>query len=99
MVVKLNWHDDANNDLNQIYNYIFKDSVYYSIKTINDIVNLVNYLNFSPYMGRKIPEYDDNSKRELIYKSYRIMYRINSNKIVIHRIWHSARKFTKQLIS
>ena len=99
MVVRLNWHDDAYNDLNQIYNYIFKDSEHYSIKTVNDIVDLVNCLNFSPYMGRKIPEYNDESKRELIYKSYRIMYRIESNKIEIHRIWHSARNFTKQLIS
>ena len=99
MVLRLNWHDDANNDLNQIYNYIFKDSVQYSIKTVNDIVDLVNYLKILPYMGRKIPEYDDESKRELIYKSYRIMYKFESNRIVIHIILYLERNLSKQLIS
>ena len=50
-------------------------------------------------MGRKIPEFNDEKRRELIYKSYRIMYKIESNTILIRRIWHSARKVTKQLIS
>ena len=99
MVEKLKWHDNATNDLTQIYNYIYKDSIYYSIKTINDIVDLVNHLEYSPYMGRKIPEFNEENKRELIYKSYRIMYKIESNIIAIHRIWHSARNLPKQLIS
>lgn len=83
----------------QIYNYIYQDSIYYSIKTINEITNLVNNLEILPYMGRKIPEYNEENKRELIYKSYRIMYKIESNKIFIRRIWHSARSLPKQLIS
>jgi len=29
--------------------------------------------------------------RELIYKSYKIIYKINSSTIYIHRVWHSAR--------
>ena len=99
MEVKLNWHDDANVDLNEIYNYISNDSVYYSIKTINKIVDLVNYLKFTPYMGRKIPEYNRENERELIYKSYRIIYRIESDIVFVRRIWHSSRKLPKQLIS
>lgn len=98
-MVKLNWHNDAKEDLIQIYNYIYEDSIFYSIKTINNIVRLVDNLEILPYIGRKIPEYNKNGKRELIYKSYRIMYKIEQNKIIIHRIWHSARKLPKQFIS
>lgn len=98
-MVELKWYNSAKIDLIQIYNYIHDDSIYYSMKTVNDIINLVNYLKFSPYMGRKIPEYNDENKRELIYKSYRIMYKIKSNNILIRRIWHSARKLPKELIS
>lgn len=29
--------------------------------------------------------------REIIYKSYRIIYKIDSNTILILRVWHSAR--------
>lgn len=98
-MVKVEWLKLANNDLIQIYNYIYEDSVYYSIKTINDIIAKTDNLGFFSYMGRKIPEYNMENERELIYKSYRIMYRIESNKIFIRRIWHSARKLPQQLIS
>lgn len=98
-MVKLNWLKIASEDLTQIYNYIYQDSIYYSMKTINEIVDLIKHLEYMPYMGRKVPEYELREVRELIYKSYRIIYEIRSNKILILRIWHSARKLPKQLIS
>lgn len=98
-MVKLSWHNDAILDLIQIYNYINNDSIYYAVKTINKITDLTTNLKFSPYMGRKIPEFNEESSRELIYKSYRIMYSVEFNKIFIHRIWHSARNLPQKLIS
>ena len=98
-MVKVKWWEIASNDLIQIYNYIYQDSIYYSMKTVNNIIDLVNHLEYSPYMGRKIPEFNQENKRELIYKSYRIMYKIEHNKVFIRRIWHSARKLPQQLIS
>ena len=98
-MVKVEWLEIANNDLSQIYNYIYEDSVQYSIKTINDIISKTDNLEYFPYMGRKIPEFNEENNRELIYKSYRIMYSIESNKIFIRRIWNSARLLPKQLIS
>ena len=98
-MVKLVWLRTANNDLIQIYNYIYEDSIYYAVKTVNDIIKLVEKLKNLPYMGRKIPEYNEDSQRELIYKSYWIIYKIESNTILIRRIWHSARKVPTNLNS
>ena len=98
-MVKLNWREDANDNLIQIYNYIYEDSVYYAVKTVDEIVRKIDDLKFSPYMGRKVPEYDIYNIRELIYKSYRIIYEVQKNKIIIHGIWHSARNLPRQLIS
>ena len=98
-MVKLVWLRTANNDLIQIYNYIYEDSIYYAVKTVNDIIKLVEKLKNLPYIGRKIPEYNEDSQRELIYKSYRIIYKIESNTILIRRIWHSARKVPTNLNS
>ena len=98
-MVKVNWWRTANNDLIQIYYYIYEDSVYYATRTVNEILKLTNYLRISPYMGRKIPEFNEEDKRELIYKSYRIIYRAKSNNVYIRRIWHSARNLPQQLIS
>ena len=98
-MVKLKWYSSARVDLIQIYSYIYQDSVYYSIKTINNIIDLVDNLKFLPYMGRKIPELNNEKRREIIYKSYRIMYEVESNVILIRRIWHTKRKLTKELLS
>ena len=98
-MVKLEWQEIASDDLIEIYNYIYLNSIYYAFKTINGITDLTTYLETSPYMGRKIPEYNEEDKRELIYKSYRIMYQIESNKVFIRRIWHSARMLPQNLIS
>jgi len=51
-----------------------------------------------PYMGRKLENFDIFRPRELIYKSYKIIYSIRSNKIYIHRILHSARLLSLNLI-
>ena len=98
-MANLKWQRTANNNLIQIYNYIYEDSIYYSIKTVEGIIKLIDNLVYFPYMGRKVPEYNDNNIRELIYKSYRIIYEIQSNEILIRRIWHSARKMPKNLVS
>lgn len=98
-MVNLKWWKTANNDLIQIYDYICEDSIYYAIKTVNEITELVENIKIFPYMGRKVPEINEEDIREIICKSYRIIYKINSNEVLIRRIWHSARKLPKQLIS
>jgi len=98
-LVKIKWSKIANDNLLQIYNYIYQDSIYYAAKTINKIIQITDNLDFSPYMGRKVLEYDNDTIRELIYKSYRIIYEIDLNRVVIRRIWHSARILPQYLIS
>lgn len=96
---KIEWLKIADNDLTNIYNYIQEDSIYYAVKTVKDIVSLTEKLEYLPYIGRKIPEYNEETQRELIYKSYRIIYKIESNNIFIRRIWHSSRKLPTKFIS
>ena len=87
---RLEWSWKAGLDIIQIYNYIIEDSLYYSIKTVKEIREEVEDLKRFPYIGRKVPEYDIYNIRELIYKSYRIIYEIKSNEILIRRICHSS---------
>lgn len=91
---KIVWLTKANNDLIDIYNYISKDSVYYAIKTVNEIINKTEILYMFPYSGRLLSDIENEDYRELIYKSYRIIYKIEISKIYIHRVWHSARQIS-----
>lgn len=91
-MVNIKIEQDAKEDLKQIREYISRDSIYYADKTVNEIINKTEYLLMFPYIGRKIPEYNNENFRELIYKSYRILYKINSN-IYILKIFHHSRDF------
>jgi toxin ParE1/3/4 len=48
-------------------------------------------LQFSPGMGRKVPEMNRPSIRELIFQSYRIIYEIEGNLVRIVTIIHGSR--------
>lgn len=95
---KIIWLEYAEDDLNEIYNYILADSLYYASKTVIGIVNKIDYISHFPYMGRKVQLYNVYNIREIIYKSYRIIYEIDSNTIYIHRIFHSSRLFTNSIL-
>lgn len=87
---------DAKEDLKQIEEYISRDSIYYANKTIEGIIEKIEYLSLFPYMGRKIPEYNNVNFRELIYKSYRIFYKVNSN-IDILKVFHHSRNILNSI--
>ena len=88
-MIIIEFKQKAEDDLQQIKEYISKNSIYYANKTVNEIINKTIYLEIFPYMGRKIPEYNNVNLRELIYKSYRIFYMVNSNIHILNIIHHS----------
>ncbi len=89
-MVNIKFKIDAKEDLSQINEYISKDSIYYANKTTEEIIEKIKYLLIFPYMGRKTPEFNNVNYRELIYKSYRIFYKVNSN-VYILKIFHHSR--------
>lgn len=61
-----------------------------------DIDSRIYELGNSPYLGRYVPELLDKHFREIIYKSYRIVYDISkaSNTVFyIHFVVHGKRNF------
>ena len=84
----------AQNDTTEIYEYIAKDSLKYANITLEKLYYYINFLEFSPYLGRYVPELQDKHYREILYKSYRIVYSIFKETIYIHFIIHSKRNFS-----
>jgi toxin ParE1/3/4 len=46
-----------------------------------------------PEIGRIVPEYRDPKIREIIFRPYRIVYRVDHERKLaeIARVWHAAR--------
>jgi plasmid stabilization system protein ParE len=42
--------------------------------------------------GQIVPEFDDSSIRELLVQSYRLVYRVSENEVVILALIHGARR-------
>lgn len=87
---QIEYEQEAREDITNIREYISRDSIYYANKTVKEIIEKIKYLSMFPYMGRKVPEYNHINLREIIYKSYRIIYKINS-KIYVLNIFHHSR--------
>ena len=90
-MARLIWTIQAAADLENIFSYISKDSIKYARIKVIRIREQVNILKNHPQMGRIVPEVGNENLRELIFGSYRIIYRYNaSNLIEIITIHHSA---------
>jgi plasmid stabilization system protein ParE len=44
-----------------------------------------------PLIGRQVPEADDETMREILYSKYRIVYRVEPDRILILMVIHGAR--------
>jgi toxin ParE1/3/4 len=91
MAHRVVWSRRALHDIEGIAEYIAADSPIYAGIVVKKIVNQTRMLAKFPRSGRKVPEFDDENFRELIVYSYRIIYRIQQDEIVIAAIIHGKR--------
>ena len=90
-MVEIEWSSTAQNDLNEIINYIAQDSLEFALSFYDQVKEKLKNLIQFPNMGRKVPELDDPNTREIILRSYRLIYRIIEEKIQIIRVIHGSR--------
>jgi toxin ParE1/3/4 len=91
MAHRVDWSRRALQDLESIADYIAADSPTYAGIVVKKIVNQTKTLARFPHAGRKIPEFDDENIRELTVYSYRIIYRLQDETVVIAAIIHGKR--------
>lgn len=89
--MKLLWTQESLEQLNSIEDYIAKDGFERAVKFIDQIIELAETLLDNPQMGRIVPEIANPVIRELIFKKYRIVYRINENCIEILTVFEGHR--------
>ncbi|MCD4679678.1 MAG: type II toxin-antitoxin system RelE/ParE family toxin [Bacteroidales bacterium] len=91
-MVKVIWSDSALFDLNDIGEFISKDSFRYAQITVESLFNSVEILKSYPKAGKMVLEIEDEQIRELIRGNYRIVYHIiDELRIDIVTVHHCAR--------
>ncbi len=84
--------ESALGDLQAILDWYAEQGVPESgAKFVEHILNRVQNLADHPALGRVVPEFDRASLREIINPPFRIVYRHETNRIRVVRIWRSER--------
>jgi len=81
----------------EIGDFIAKDSVVYAVSVVERLVSAAEAIPSSPLVGRVVPEYGRYDLRELIIGSYRLVYLVRADEVVVVRVVHGARDFRRAL--
>lgn len=91
---KVKWTEKSSSNLQAIFDYIAKDSKIFATRFVKSLIASTKKLETMPGCGRTIPELEEQGLREIIFRNYRIPYRINKNDdIEILAVIHGARDF------
>ena len=91
-MVKVVWTQRALVDLDDIGEYISKDSTKYAKLTLEKLIDSARMIAMNPLSGRIVPESNDKSIREIIKGNYRVIYQIrNINSAFILTVFHTSR--------
>jgi toxin ParE1/3/4 len=94
MAYRVVWSRRASLDLEAIADYIAADSPTYAGIVVKKVVNQTRALSRFPRSGHKVPEFDNEDIRELLIYSYRIIYRVEEDEVVIAAVIHGKRILT-----
>ena len=91
MALTLDWSEEALEDIESIATYIEKDSPTYAKSVVSKFFEKAEILQEFSELGRKVPEFNDTTIREIFVYSYRLIYKISKEKILLVAIVHGKR--------
>ncbi len=94
----VHWTDAAMADLQSIQAYIARHSVQYAQGMVTRIFIRTDLLSDHPRLGAMVPEYEDETLRELFEHPYRIVYRlVSDDRADVVAVVHAARLMPRGL--
>jgi plasmid stabilization system protein ParE len=94
--MRIEWSNVARDDLDDLVRYISRDSAFYARRFGEKIVLATRRLRDFPESGRMIPEAEDKTLREIIVQGYRVMYRLDADRVLILAVMHGSRDVAGQ---
>lgn len=97
----MGWHviiaPSAEGDLADIVRYIARHNSDAAARLGYELITRAENIAAFPEIGRVVPEFRQRDLREVICRSYRIIYRLRrqEQRIDIVRFWHGARGFPR----
>ena len=95
------WTDTAQRDLESIVDYIAKDSLPNAMVVLDSLEERASALATNPEQWRNVPELrslDLHQYRELIEHPWRILYRVEENRVLVVAVLDGRRELHSLLI-
>ena len=90
--MKILWTRESLHRLTELEEYIAKDNAERAIKFVDELIaHAESLLPGGPRIGRIVPELSNPALRELLFKKYRIVYRVNKNTVEILTVFEGHR--------
>ena len=93
----LAWSPEAVEDVEAIANYIERDSRHYARAVVSRILSVAESIPDHPALGRAVPEIHDPEIRERFVHRYRVIYRVEPNRILVVAVIHGSRLLVQLL--
>ena len=66
-------------------------SIRHARQVVDRITRKSERLGMFPLSGAEVPEYGDPSIREVLYRSYRVIYRVRPDQVDVVAVLHGAK--------
>ena len=83
MAYKLTWSPAARDDLHDIVVFIARDNPNRAMSFGYELISETDRLQGFPQSSRFVPEYKNDGIREIVFRPYRIVYRVNHEHKVL----------------
>jgi plasmid stabilization system protein ParE len=90
-MVEIRWSPIATDDYESIIRYYEKTAPKFAQNFAKKIIYIIENLIQFPKIGRLVPEFENTEIREISYRNFRIIYRLQENFLEIARIIHGSR--------
>lgn len=94
MAREVRWGSPAREDVFQAAEFIARDSRHYASALLDAARDAARSLSVFPERGRRNPEIGEESVREIIVQSYRLIYEIHADAIDVLAFIHGVRDLT-----
>lgn len=93
------WSPAALDDVDEIAEYIHKDSPFYARVVVEKIKLNTRNLQIHPLSGRVVPEANNNTIREVFIYDYRLIYEVlaSQHTVMVLAVFHGRRDMATAL--
>lgn len=92
---RLIWARRAVSDLDAIHGYIGRDDTVAADRWVRALMALAERAAKLPWTGRKVPELSRDEFREMIKRTYRVVYRVSETEVEVLTVFEGHRTFPR----